>query len=125
MLGFFHGLMSFVAGLVLLGTVAIGFGAVLLSRGGRRKYTEGDFRDQDWSWRPWKQSADAAEDTNPAGHTVATATGTDLYGTVEPRTMDTRAITPAAGGAQSHENLMPFLCIHFIVALFGIYPSRQ
>ena len=29
------------------------------------------------------------------------------------------------GGSQSHTNIMPFLCIHFIIALVGIYPSRQ
>jgi microcystin-dependent protein len=29
------------------------------------------------------------------------------------------------GGSRSHTNLMPTLCIHFIIALFGIYPSRQ
>jgi microcystin-dependent protein len=74
---------------------------------------------------PWYASADPAEDTDPAGHTVATATGTDLYGTVGPKTMDPQAITPGTGGGQPHGNLMPFLCIHFIIALFGIYPSRQ
>ena len=29
------------------------------------------------------------------------------------------------GGSQPHANIMPFLCIHFIVALFGVYPSRS
>ncbi len=29
------------------------------------------------------------------------------------------------GGSSSHTNLMPTLCVNFIVALFGIYPSRQ
>ncbi len=29
------------------------------------------------------------------------------------------------GGSRSHTNLMPTLCIHFIIALVGIYPSRQ
>lgn len=29
------------------------------------------------------------------------------------------------GGSRSHTNLMPFLCVHFIIALFGIYPSRH
>lgn len=29
------------------------------------------------------------------------------------------------GGSGSHTNLMPALCVHFIIALFGIYPSRQ
>ena len=29
------------------------------------------------------------------------------------------------GGSRSHTNLMPSLCVHFIIALFGIYPSRH
>ncbi|MCB1584351.1 MAG: hypothetical protein KDI92_14935, partial [Xanthomonadales bacterium] len=29
------------------------------------------------------------------------------------------------GGSSSHTNLMPYLCIHFIIALVGIYPSRH
>jgi len=28
------------------------------------------------------------------------------------------------GGSQSHTNLMPFQCVNFIIALFGIFPSR-
>lgn len=31
----------------------------------------------------------------------------------------------STGGSQSHTNLMPSLCVNFIVALFGIYPSRH
>ena len=31
----------------------------------------------------------------------------------------------AAGGGGSHENRMPTQCINFIIALFGIYPSRN
>lgn len=30
-----------------------------------------------------------------------------------------------AGGSQSHSNLQPTLCLNYIIALFGIYPSRQ
>jgi microcystin-dependent protein len=32
------------------------------------------------------------------------------------------AITPA-GGSQPHENLQPYLCISFIISLYGVYPS--
>jgi microcystin-dependent protein len=32
------------------------------------------------------------------------------------------AIAPT-GGSQPHENLQPFLCINFIISLFGIFPS--
>lgn len=29
------------------------------------------------------------------------------------------------GGGRPHSNLMPSLCVNFIIALFGIYPSRN
>lgn len=29
-----------------------------------------------------------------------------------------------AGGSQPHENMQPFLCINFIISLFGILPSQ-
>ncbi len=32
------------------------------------------------------------------------------------------AITPV-GGSQPHTNLQPYLCVNFIISLFGIYPS--
>ncbi|MDF1606912.1 tail fiber protein [Hoeflea sp. YIM 152468] len=38
--------------------------------------------------------------------------------------MATSAITQV-GGSRSHTNLMPYLCINYIIALFGIYPSRH
>ena len=31
------------------------------------------------------------------------------------------AITPV-GGSQPHTNLQPYLCINFIISLFGIFP---
>lgn len=33
--------------------------------------------------------------------------------------------TADVGGSRSHTNLMPFLCINFIISLFGIYPSQH
>jgi microcystin-dependent protein len=29
-----------------------------------------------------------------------------------------------SGGSQPHDNVMPFLCVHFIISLFGIFPPR-
>jgi microcystin-dependent protein len=29
-----------------------------------------------------------------------------------------------AGGGQPHENVQPFLCINFIISLFGVFPSQ-
>lgn len=36
--------------------------------------------------------------------------------------MSSQAISPA-GGSQPHENVQPFLCINYIISLFGIFPS--
>jgi microcystin-dependent protein len=32
-------------------------------------------------------------------------------------------LSDIAGGSQPHENLMPYLCISFIISLFGLFPS--
>jgi microcystin-dependent protein len=32
------------------------------------------------------------------------------------------AVTPA-GGSQPHDNFQPYLCVDFIISLFGIFPS--
>jgi len=33
------------------------------------------------------------------------------------------AIVTPAGGSQPHDNLQPYLCVNFIISLFGIFPS--
>jgi microcystin-dependent protein len=33
------------------------------------------------------------------------------------------AVTPV-GGSQPHENTQPFLCINFIISLFGVFPQQ-
>ena len=38
--------------------------------------------------------------------------------------LDPASLT-AAGGSQPHDNLMPTVCVNFIIALTGIYPSRD
>lgn len=30
-----------------------------------------------------------------------------------------------AGGSQPHNNMMPYLCINFIISLFGIFPQQN
>jgi microcystin-dependent protein len=37
--------------------------------------------------------------------------------------MNAGAITPV-GGSQPHENCQPFLCINYIISMFGIFPSQ-
>ena len=38
-------------------------------------------------------------------------------------TLNNQAVSPV-GGSQPHENCQPFLCINYIISLFGIFPSQ-
>jgi microcystin-dependent protein len=82
------------------------------------------------------QATTAPATTVSIGSSVipATATGDSapfFYGTKQPSMPDLvphpmapGACTPTGNG-QPHENLMPSLCITFIIALQGIFPSRN
>ena len=71
-------------------------------------------------------SQDAATQTSPQNHVVGSNLPVTAYFANPPTTagMASEAIS-AVGGSQSHTNLQPFLCINFIIALVGIYPSRH
>lgn len=73
---------------------------------------------------PMFGSTNVSQDSNPTNKVVAqTSGGTLLY--IQDTTdsnMNNQAITPV-GGSQPHENTQPFLVIHFIISLFGIFPS--
>lgn len=64
---------------------------------------------------------------NPLGRLVAdtTQSGIRYLNESGPDTDFSNAAIDNTGGTQAHTNLMPSLCIHYIVALTGIYPSRQ
>jgi microcystin-dependent protein len=38
--------------------------------------------------------------------------------------MASQFLLPYNGGSQPHENIQPYLCISFIISLFGIFPSQ-
>jgi microcystin-dependent protein len=38
--------------------------------------------------------------------------------------MNASSITPV-GGSQPHENLMPYICINYIISLFGLFPQQN
>src|SRR5437763_6086070 len=68
-----------------------------------------------------------ADEASPGGHIWATdASGvTGEYSTGSPSTtMGAAAIAPT-GGNQPHTNIQPVLCVNFIIALEGIFPSRN
>lgn len=63
--------------------------------------------------------------SSPQGRVTGETSGFDLYAeAMQDTNMSSDSVTHT-GGSRSHTNLMPYLCVHFIMALVGIYPSRH
>jgi microcystin-dependent protein len=60
----------------------------------------------------------------PADTLVAQTRSGSLYLEDDPSTSMAASAVTAVGGSGAHQNLQPYLCISFIIALGGIYPSR-
>lgn len=61
--------------------------------------------------------------TNPQPNLTANSPNVGLYiEDVATTNMSPQAIGPV-GGSQPHTNFQPYLCINFIISLFGIFPS--
>ncbi len=66
----------------------------------------------------------AGSQQTPGGNVVAQFAGHEAYFN-GPATaaMAPQSLLPDPGGNQPHENRQPFLCITFIISLFGIFPT--
>jgi microcystin-dependent protein len=72
---------------------------------------------------PMLASADIANSPNPGAHVLAETVSTTPYFAGPPAvTLAPQSILPT-GGSQPHSNLQPFLCVNYIISLFGIFPS--
>ena len=72
---------------------------------------------------PLLASSVGAQQSNPQGLLLAATTGADIYsGDIPLGNMSAQAIGPV-GGSQPHTNFQPYLCVDFIISLFGIFPS--
>ena len=74
---------------------------------------------------PAQASSGVAQNTAPMGAGLGSPSA-DIYRSNPTTTVKMGSTFLAnTGGSRSHTNEMPYLCIHFIIALVGIYPSRQ
>jgi microcystin-dependent protein len=67
----------------------------------------------------------AATTADPTGKTWANSAGALQY--TDAATSDSMAAQSiqTAGGGGAHENRMPYLCVHFIIAMQGIFPPSS
>ncbi|HEX4332096.1 MAG TPA: tail fiber protein [Usitatibacter sp.] len=66
--------------------------------------------------------------SDPSGARIAADRDFPAFGP----SADTGSMTPmqvqtvtALGGSQPHNNMPPYLCVSFIISLFGVFPSRN
>jgi microcystin-dependent protein len=69
-------------------------------------------------------TTDAGSATNPGGSTLARFAGHSAYFQGPATTaLAPASLLPDPGGSQPHQNMQPFLCVTFIISLYGIYPT--
>lgn len=72
----------------------------------------------------WVATSDGSTGlTGPQGALLARTPGADVYTTDVTLTALAPQMVGAAGGNQPHNNVQPYLCVNFIISLFGIFPS--
>lgn len=77
--------------------------------------------------------ANPGNTANPEGAYPALAPGEKRYSTVrkeQPESMggldgsSVNNLLMGEGGSQPHTNMQPYLCVNFIISLFGVFPSE-
>lgn len=58
------------------------------------------------------------------GNVTGQVGATQIYREAPPAVAMAATAVGPAGGSQPHENTQPFLCINFIISLFGRFPSQ-
>lgn len=71
-------------------------------------------------------SGDFGQNPQPQNAFVAQlGTGNMYIGPADPMAnMNANSLGPV-GGSQPHENMQPYLCITFIISLFGVFPTQN
>jgi len=74
-----------------------------------------------------KASANQATTASPAGNVLAAKRrgGKDTYQTTLGTALAPDSVSPVGGGDQPHTNMQPYLVLNFVIALAGIFPSRN
>ncbi len=62
--------------------------------------------------------------SDPTGNLLCDSPNIKLYTAQSPsQNLANNAVT-SVGGSQPHDNTQPFLCVNFIISLFGVFPSQ-
>jgi microcystin-dependent protein len=72
----------------------------------------------------FRASTDPAGQTDPAGNVIGQSPSIDMLIVEATAANLTANAVGSTGGSQPHDNFQPYLCVSFIISLFGIFPSQ-
>ncbi len=72
---------------------------------------------------PLLASSAVGNDPNPNNNVLAESSAVSLYQSGAPAAAMAPQSISSTGGSQPHTNFQPYLCVDFIISLFGIFPS--
>jgi microcystin-dependent protein len=72
---------------------------------------------------PFLASADTANSANVSNNVIGRSPQVKAFINGTPSVAMDPNFLSSVGGSQPHDNLQPFLCVDFIISLFGIFPS--
>lgn len=73
---------------------------------------------------PMLASTNTSSSPSPQDDVIGKSTQVDMFINAVPGTpLNGNAVTPV-GGSQPHDNMQPYLCVSFIISLFGIFPHQ-
>jgi microcystin-dependent protein len=73
---------------------------------------------------PFLGSTDTANSPNPGNSVVARSLQEKIFIGANPAVAMATQFLGSTGGSQPHNNFQPYLCVDFIISLFGIFPSQ-
>jgi microcystin-dependent protein len=73
---------------------------------------------------PFLASGDTANSPNPATNVVARSSQEKIFLNANATVAMSNQFLGSVGGSQPHTNFQPYLCVDFIISLFGIFPSQ-
>jgi len=72
---------------------------------------------------PLTASAGPGNLNSPANNVLGESAAVKIYVAEQPTASLSPSALAATGGSQPHNNFQPYLCVNFIISLFGIFPS--
>jgi len=73
---------------------------------------------------PLLGTTSTANQTNPLNNVYAQSLTVSFYNSAAPNAQMAPNALSSTGGSQPHNNFQPYLCVDFIISLFGIFPSQ-